>query len=90
MRYYAANLYAHGNRYHLNEMRAAVDSLITSTVGVPPLAGVGLSLAGAPNPFQGALSLALTYLASSAADPIMYAESLRTIDAVLADHRATI
>ncbi len=60
VRYYAANLYAHGNRYHLNEMRAAVDSLITSTVGVPPLAGVGLSLAGAPNPFQGALSLALT------------------------------
>lgn len=37
-----------------------------------------------------ALSLALTYLASSAADPIMYAESLRTIDAVLTDHRATI
>ena len=60
VRYYASSIWPHGNRYHLNELRATVDSLVT-TVGVVPGAvpGPALALAGAPNPFRGTLAVAV-------------------------------
>jgi hypothetical protein len=52
VRYHAALTYAHGNRYHLNEIRATVDSLVAPTVGVEDgvLARDG-ALRVSPNPF---------------------------------------
>ncbi|MGH7726891.1 MAG: hypothetical protein ACREOU_15820 [Candidatus Eiseniibacteriota bacterium] len=59
VRYHAADLWPHGNRYHLDQIRGTVDSLVTD-----PLIGVGdgpaaasLSLSGSPNPFRGALTV---------------------------------
>ena len=57
VRYYASTLWAHGNRYHLDQIRGAVDSLVTNTVDVPPGAAPLLSIAGAPNPFRDALTV---------------------------------
>lgn len=62
VRYHAASLYAHGNRYHLNEIRACVDTLVPSVVGVDdaPLApGAGAALRVAPNPFRSSLTIEL-------------------------------
>ncbi|MEO6461935.1 MAG: hypothetical protein ABIP29_02575 [Candidatus Eisenbacteria bacterium] len=57
VRYYASTIWPHGNRYHLNEIRAAVDSLV-STVDVSPVGvAMTLSLTGAPNPFRDALTV---------------------------------
>ncbi len=55
VRYYASTLWAHGNRYHLDQIRGAVDSLVTSTVDAPLSIGPMLSLTGTPNPFREAL-----------------------------------
>ncbi len=70
VRYHAALSWPHGNRYHLNEIRATVDSLVTATVDVEPaLPGGGApALAVAPNPFRSSagVELALPRAASSA------------------------
>jgi len=58
VRYHAADLWPHGNRYHLNEIRACVDSLIGNTTGVPADdAPPVLSIEAAPNPFSSETSL---------------------------------
>lgn len=57
VRYYASTLWAHGNRYQLDQIRGAVDSLVSTTVDVPLSIGPALSLTGAPNPFREALSV---------------------------------
>ena len=60
VRYHAANSYPHGNRYHLNELRATVDSLVGSTVEVPPPStGSAIRLSAGPNPFRGATAIQL-------------------------------
>ncbi len=52
VRYHAADIWPHGNRYHLNEIRACVDSLILNTTDVPPEeAPPALAVRSAPNPF---------------------------------------
>ncbi len=59
VRYHAADRWPHGNRYHLDEIRATVDSLVTD-----PLVDVGdganaagLALLGHPNPFRDAVTI---------------------------------
>jgi hypothetical protein len=67
VRYHAADIWPHGNRYHLNEIRGAVDSLVTPTVDVEPGPGAsGFSLSAAPNPFRGAAQIAFAHGESSA------------------------
>lgn len=62
VRYHAADIWPHGNRYHLNEIRATVDSLVTQTVGVEPPAGPGrFSLSAAPNPFRATASIVFSH-----------------------------
>jgi peroxiredoxin len=50
VRYHAADLHAHGQRYVLSELRGCIDSLVSSTVGVGDPPPARLSLAIAPNP----------------------------------------
>ena len=61
VRYHAANIYAHGNRYHLQEIRAAVDTLLPSVVDVgdPPSQNrpAGLTLNVAPNPSRSSVAI---------------------------------
>ncbi len=60
VRYHAANLWPHGNRYHLDEIRGCVDSLTSTPVGVDPaLAPRDLGLRVAPNPFRGSVAIEL-------------------------------
>ncbi len=60
VRYHAALNWPHENRYHLNEIRACVDSLVSATVDVPPVATLPVSLAASPNPARGSSVLLLT------------------------------
>ncbi|NOT31998.1 MAG: hypothetical protein HOP15_16250 [Planctomycetes bacterium] len=60
VRYHAANVWPHGNRYHLNEIRGTIDSLVTATVGVDPLADTrSLRLSVSPNPFRASAAVEL-------------------------------
>ncbi len=60
VRYHAALIWPHGNRYHLNEIKGCVDSLVTQVVGVEPGAGsVAFRLTSSPNPARGASTLEL-------------------------------
>lgn len=60
IRYHAYDLWPHGNRYHLNEIRGCVDSLVTSTVGVEDGRGAfGLALRSFPNPASGETTVEL-------------------------------
>ena len=60
VRYHAALSWPHGNRYHLNEIRACVDSLVTNNVDVPPTHTAGVSLAAFPNPSRNGTRIALS------------------------------
>jgi len=57
VRYHAANLWPHGNRLHLSQIRGAVDTLVSSPLGAGdgPARSEGIRLAASPNPFRGAL-----------------------------------
>lgn len=62
VRYHAADRWPHGNRYHLNELRAVVDSLLAAQTGVdeaPPAPIELLTLAVTPNPFSSATRIEL-------------------------------
>ena len=52
VRYHAALNWPHGNRYHLNEIRACVDSLVSGLLDVPAGAGSGVALSARPNPVR--------------------------------------
>ena len=67
VRYHAALQWPHGNRYHLNEIRACVDSLVTTLVDVPPISTLPLSFTASPNPARGS-SLLVATLAEPVAD----------------------
>lgn len=61
VRYVAADIWPHGNRYHLAELRAAIDSLVAPTVDVPRGGALeGFALDVAPNPFRGATRIAFS------------------------------
>jgi hypothetical protein len=59
VRYHAALTWPHGNRYHLNEIRAAIDSLVTPVLDVPGAAPAGLALSAGPNPARGDVGVRL-------------------------------
>ena len=67
VRYHAALTWPHGNRYHLNEIRGAVDSLVSSNAGVGPRTLGSLALAAAPNPSHGDVSIEFRAPADDAA-----------------------
>ena len=53
-------MWAHGSRYRLNEIRACVDSLVTTPADVPDALGARASmLRTAPNPFRTAMAIEL-------------------------------
>lgn len=60
VRYHAALTWPHGNRYHIDEIRGCVDSLVGGTVDVPRGSAAGLALAAAPSPARGATTVTLT------------------------------
>lgn len=67
VRYQAAQVWPHGNRYHLNEIRGSVDSLVSQVVGVEPGGGAeAIRLTSAPNPARGAASIVLAVPAGGA------------------------
>src|SRR5262245_19845391 len=70
IRYNAQLKYPHGQRFHLTEMQAVIDSLLDEAlVGVPePRAAARFALEAAPNPFRGAVALRLVN-PSGAAQP---------------------
>ena len=60
VRYHAALAWPHGDRYHLNEIRGCVDTLVSAVVGVEPgSAPLSFRLATAPNPARGATTVEL-------------------------------
>ena len=60
IRYHAYDLWPHGNRYHLDQIRGCVDSLVTATVGVEDGAEpTALVLRSFPNPAVGASTVEL-------------------------------
>ena len=60
IRYHAYDLWPHGNRYHLDQIRGCVDSLVANTVGVDPAdPPIGLDLRGYPNPTRGGTTVEL-------------------------------
>jgi hypothetical protein len=63
VRYHAALAWPHGNRYHLNEIRAVVDDVLAETSGVPDGPGAtlpGFTLDSRPNPFHGSTRITFT------------------------------
>ena len=67
VRYHAALTWPHGNRYHLNEIRGCVDSLVTQVVGVdPPRSPAGFRLESFPNPARGPTTVELAIPAGAA------------------------
>jgi len=60
VRYHAALGWSHGNRYHLNEIRGTVDSLVSSVVGADPEpAPLAFRLSSTPNPARGVRTVEL-------------------------------
>ena len=60
VRYHAEDLWPYGNRYHLSELRAAVEAWVANAVGVgDDVAGPAVRLDAAPNPFRGAVTIGL-------------------------------
>jgi hypothetical protein len=54
VRYVASQHWPYGNRYHPEDIRGCVDSLLSSPVGIGDRPGPSaLALASAPNPFRG-------------------------------------
>ena len=54
VRYHAYDHWPYGNRYHLDELRGCIDSLVSAPVAVGDQpAAAGFSLSAAPNPFRG-------------------------------------
>ena len=60
IRYHAMTTWPHGNRYHLNEIRGTVDSLVAPTVGVEDGIATSFSLGASPNPAFGRTTIAFT------------------------------
>ena len=72
VRYHAALGWPHGNRYHLNEIRGCVDSLVSSTVGVEPdPAPEAFRLSSAPNPSRGSTTVELAIPAGEATSALV-------------------
>ena len=60
--YHAALSWPHGNRYHLNELRDAIDPIVNSVVAVgegPESMNPGVRMNAFPNPFRGEIRIDL-------------------------------
>lgn len=57
VRYHAALTWPHGNRYHLDEIRAAVDSLLPPPLDAGPTVSSAVRLSIAPNPARAGSSI---------------------------------
>ena len=69
VRYNTMLRYDHFNRYHINEIRTVIDSLVSNTTGIDDLPlPRAFSLSASPNPFRGvaAIELAVPDAARSA------------------------
>ncbi len=62
VRYHAALNWPYGDRYHVDEIRSAIDSLVSNTTAVPP-ARTELRLAASPNPFRARVEISLVLAA---------------------------
>jgi peroxiredoxin len=61
IRYHAYDRWPHGNRYHLDEIRGCVDSLVTmGMLDVDGGPGSRLALSATPNPFRGSTTIELS------------------------------
>ncbi len=60
VRYHAALAWPHGTRYHLDEIRSCVDSLVASVLDVPGSRSASPVLAAGPNPSRGFVRVSLT------------------------------
>ena len=62
VRYHSALIWPHGNRYHLNEIRGCVDTLVSIPVGVDdPGLPRGFRLTSAPNPMRASAAIEFTH-----------------------------
>lgn len=70
IRYHAADRWPYGSRYHLNEIRGAIDSLVTNPlVNVnDDLTRLGYALKAGPSPFRSSLAIEFTNPASTELD----------------------
>jgi hypothetical protein len=59
VRYHAALAWPHGTRYHLDEIRACVDSLVAPTLDAPGSVPATLALSAGPNPTRGEVRVSL-------------------------------
>ncbi len=59
VRYHAALRWPHGNRYHLDEIRGSVDTLVTAVLDVPGGVPAALALSAGPNPARGSVRVTL-------------------------------
>ena len=67
VRYHAALTWPHENRYHLNEIRGSIDTLVTQVTGVePPGAPAAWRLSSVPNPSRDASMVELAVPGSGA------------------------
>jgi len=72
VRYHAFDHWPYGNRYHLNELRGCIDSLVSApaAVGDEPRAS-GFGLTATPNPFRGVTHLELANPTGQPLDAIL-------------------
>jgi hypothetical protein len=72
VRYHAFDHWPYGNRYHLNELRGCIDSLVSApaAVGDQPEPS-GFRLTAAPNPFRGLTRLELANPTGQPLDAIL-------------------
>src|SRR5262245_52058817 len=62
VRYHAYDLWPYGNRYHLDQLRGCIDSLVTAPASVEPgRPSGGLALGVTPNPARGSVTIALSH-----------------------------
>jgi len=85
VRYHAALTWPHGNRYHLNELRAAIDSLVTPVLDVPGTSPEGVVFSAGPNPSRGALRVSLTLPAAVARARVQVLDVSGRVVATLAE-----
>jgi peroxiredoxin len=76
VRYHAADLHGHGQRYVLSELRGCMDSLVTATVDVGEPALPRLALSVSPNPFSSRTAVEFANPARSALQALVTVHDL--------------
>lgn len=69
VRYHAQDLWAYGNRYHRDELRAVVNTWVSQVVGVDPISPqMPVRLDVSPNPFASATTFAFAHPGTASLD----------------------